>query len=522
MTIKKKPAQSSSISQRSDRPSTKPIRDASAVQPFPNIGVTLRSYSSDKNIPSTSNVKNNTTDNNRRKLPKITPKRAVITIVIVGLLAAGWFGGRVVYNLHKVFGGNILNALHPSKLHGEDRGRVNILLAGNSADDVGHDGGELTDSILILSVDTKNNSAFILSVPRDLWVKVPGDGHYKINYAYVSGKQNGFKANGLPSGGMGQLEQIIQQDLGINIDYYALIDYNALKQAVDAVGGIDFTVKSVDKRGLYDPNTDYTTHGPLVKLTNGVHHLNGQQALDLARARGDAYNAYGFPQSDFDRTEHQRQLLVALKTKAVSAGVVSNPSKLASLSDVIGANVKTDLSLSSLRRLYDIVKIIDTNKISSLGFNNANGRNLLANYQSSDGQSALAPAAGLDNYSALKAFILQQTSSDPVVREGATIAVLNATDTSGLAAKKKTQLENLHLTVSAIGSAFTKQAVTTIIDTTGGKKPGTATLLKNTFLGSTVTTTNPYDGTYDADFIVLIGADQIPKSTQSTGASTNN
>ncbi len=79
------------------------------------------------------------------------------------------------------------------------------------------------------------------------------------------------------------------------------------------MGGIDLTIKSTDRRGLYDPNIDWTTKGPLVKLTNGPHHLSGRQALNLARARGDAYNSYGFAGSDFDRTENQRKMLVALK-----------------------------------------------------------------------------------------------------------------------------------------------------------------------------------------------------------------
>ena len=100
--------------------------------------------------------------------------------------------------------------------------------------------------------------------------------------------------NGYPSGGMGQLEQVVEENFGIAINYYALIDYSAFRDAVNAVGGIDVTIASSDPRGLYDPNIDYTTHGPLVKLTNGVHHLNGQQALDLVCARGDSANSYGF------------------------------------------------------------------------------------------------------------------------------------------------------------------------------------------------------------------------------------
>ncbi len=275
----------------------------------------------------------------------------------------------------------------------------------------------------------------MLSIPRDLWVDVPGDGHQKINGTYVVGKQNEYKENGYPEGGMGQLEQVVSDSLDLPIHYYALVDYNALRQAVDAVGGIDITVKSIDPRGLYDPNIDFSTRGPLVKLTNGRHHLDGRQALNLSRARGDAYNSYGFPASDFNRTENQRQLLVALKSKAVSAGTLSNPSKLSSLADALGNNIETDFKLSEVRRLYDLSKKVDNSRIQSLSLNLANGKNLLASYASPNGQSALIPEAGLDDFSDIQAFIRQKTSSNPMVQEAAKVVVLNGTSTNGLASK---------------------------------------------------------------------------------------
>ena len=259
----------------------------------------------------------------------------------------------------------------------------------------------------------------MLSIPRDLWMKIPDDGHQKINEAYVTGEDNGFDENGYPKGGMGQLEQVVSQSLGVPINYYALVDYTALKQSVDAVGGVDFTVKSDDPRGLYDPNIDWTTKGPLVKLTNGTHHLTGQQALDLARARGDAYNSYGFAGSDFDRTENQRALLVALKSRAVSAGTVSNPAKLTKLSDAIGNNVQTDFKLPEVRRLYDLTKNISGNNIKSLSLNDDNGKSLLMGYTTPNGQSALIPAAGIDNWYDIQSFVNRQTSSNPVVQEAA-------------------------------------------------------------------------------------------------------
>lgn len=483
---------------------------------FPSLGMTLQNYSYDprdhhKRNPSRGVVAKKSWL--KRFLRWLTVKKTILAVVIVFLIIGGWLGGKFAYNAHKLFGGNIFGVLSSTKLKGEDSGRVNILLAGNSADDPGHNGANLTDSIMVVSIDTKQNKAFLLSLPRDLWVQIPGDGHEKLNSAYVSGEDNGFDESGYPKGGMGQLEQVVSDILGIQINYYALIDYNALKQAVDAVGGVDITVKSDDPRGLYDPNIDWSTHGPLVKLSNGVHHLDGRGALNLARARGDAYNSYGFAASDFDRTEHQRELLVALKSKAVSAGVLANPAKLSNLSDAIGNNVKTDLKLGEVHRLYDISKDISSGNIQSLSLNDANGKNLLMSYASPNGQSALIPQAGMDDYSDIQSFLQRTLSANGVVQEAAKIVVLNGTTTNGLATKIKQALTGKQMNVISVGdSVNTGQLTTAIIDNSAGKKPATRIALLKLF-GNHATTQNPYSGMYDADFIVVVGADQIPKSS---------
>lgn len=486
--------------------------------PFPRVGVSLPSYQKTNPAPKTRPIVSSVLPGAKLKLPGKTKrwvKRVCITLIIIGLIVGGWLGGNVLYNVHRLFGGSILSVLQTAKLKGEDKGRINILLAGNSADDAGHDGGDLTDSILLMSIDTIQNKAYLLSIPRDLWVDVPGSGHQKINSAYVVGKASSFHDSGYPAGGMGQLEQVVRDNLGVSIDYYVLLNYSALRQAVDAVGGIDYTVHSSDPRGLYDPSIDYYTNKPLVKLTNGVHHLNGQQALNLARARGDAYRSYGFIQADFDRTQHQREMLTLLKSKAVSAGVLSNPAKLSSLSDAIGGNAKTDLSLSEVRRLYDLTKDIGPSATASVSLNNADGKNLLANYQASNGALALIPAAGLDNFTDIQSFLRRLSSHDPVVQEAAKVVVLNATNTGGLAGSVKTMLTAKNINVTAIGDAKANQAVSSIIDltTTSSQKPGTKKLLQQTF-GNTSSTVNPYGKLYDADFIVVVGIDQVAKQSQ--------
>lgn len=448
----------------------------------------------------------------RRVFTKRRLKRAALTLFIVVALIGLFVFAKFLYNAHKLFGGSIFGALHTTHLKGENRGRVNILLAGNSADDPGHNGGTLTDSIMIVSIDTRNHTAFLMSIPRDLWVDIPGGGHQKINAAYSVGQADNFNQAGYPKGGMGLLEKVVEQNFDIPIDYYALVNYGALRDSVNAVGGVNFNVHSSDPRGLYDPSTDYRTHGVLVDLSNGNHKLNGEQALDLARARGDAYGSYGFGNSDFQRTQDQRELLIALKNKAFTPGVVGNPAKLTSLFDAVGSNVKTDFKLPEVHRLYDLTKLINSRNIKSLSLSDANGKDLLKSYTTADGESALIPAAGIDDFSAIQAFVHQQTSSNPVVRENASVVVLNATGMNGLASQERTKLRVKDLNVTDIGDALSDQAVTTIIDNSHGKKSATHQLLKQLF-GDHFTNTNPYGNKYDADFIVLLGSDQAGQTS---------
>jgi LCP family protein required for cell wall assembly len=454
----------------------------------------------------------------RRFVPRfITWRKALLSLVIIILGIGGWLGFKFVYNAAKTFHGGLFSVLSTSKLDGEDVGRVNILVAGNSADDTGHNGANLTDSIMIVSLDTKNKSAYMLSVPRDLWVDIPGYGHAKINEAYVDGQEDNFKEDGYFPGGMGLLQQVIEQNFDVNLNYYALVNYTALKDMVNAVGGIDFTVKSTDSRGLYDPSIDYATHGPLVKLSNGVHHLTGEQALDLSRARGDAYGSYGFPASDFDRTNNQRQELIALKSKVTSTGVLTNPAKLSSIFDAIGNNVKTDFTLGEVRRAYSIGK--DVGAIQSIGLNNVHGKNLLTSYTTPLGQSALTPAAGLDDFSDIQSAIKQLTSTNPITREGANVVFLNATDAAGVASKASKALKAKGILVSDTGDATTSQATSTIIDVSGGKMPNTKKLLQSWYGTSVVTASSYTDIYYDADFIILVGSDHAtPPSTTSTSS----
>lgn len=326
-------------------------------------------------------------------------KRTAIGMLICILAVGGWLGWKIYHNVSRATGDK--NPLHlftsvPLK---NTNDRINVLLAGYSADDPGHDGATLTDSIMVLSVNQKDNTAVIISIPRDLWTDIPDCGYNKINAVFPCGESTKFSESGYATGGMGLLEKVVGADLGIDIHYYALINYSAFKDAVNAVGGITVDLTSEDNPyGLYDPYTN-------LKLPNGIVTLDGQTALNLARSRGDGPGAYGFPRSDFNRSDHQRKMLIALQSKASSSGVISNPFKISQLADAIGKNVKTDMKTNEAQSLALILKKVETSKIAAIGLNDVNGKNLLKSYTTSGGLSALAPAAGIDDYSDIQAAV---------------------------------------------------------------------------------------------------------------------
>lgn len=304
------------------------------------------------------------------------------------IFIASWDGINISRASRQLFGdGNILSLIFSKQLKGSERGRVNVLLVGYSKDDPGHPGAKLTDSIILLSLSTTTTTGYMLSVPRDLYVNIPDSGYAKINEAYQDG-------------GMGSLRQIVSRDFKVPIDYYLLINYTAVRETVNALNGISLKVKSQDKRGLYDPNISKVDGGPL-KLSNGWHQLDGQTALNYTRARGDYYRAYGFAAADFDRTQHQRQVLAAIKNK-INWKLVLDPLNNGQLFQAIAKNIKTNLKSGEARPLFGLFNGVRESDLKSISLNNVKGQNLLASYAAPGGLSALIPAAGLNNYSQIQ------------------------------------------------------------------------------------------------------------------------
>ncbi len=230
--------------------------------------------------------------------------------------------------------------------------RINVLLVGVDTRPNKLHAETLTDTMLVASLDPVGKTVSLVSIPRDL-VNVPlGDGNEfgpKLNglYGYADRHPEDF-----PDGGMRTLQDAIGALLGIDIGYYARVDFVGFVDMIDAVGGVDITVK----QGFEDPDYDGYAWGDRgFTITKGRHHLDGAHALAYARVRKPA------GESDFTRAARQQQILVALRGAVTDDG--SLLWELPGLLDAVGDTVSTDLPVERLPELAAILDEVDDESI---------------------------------------------------------------------------------------------------------------------------------------------------------------
>lgn len=405
-------------------------------------------------------------------------KRTFLTIAII-ILAGGVYLGAKFYitQKHLFHGGGKAPVLASScdgdvpveQLSSEGDSRVNILLLGVGGP--GHDGADLTDTIMIASLDPANKKISLLSVPRDLWVKIAGNGYSKINAAYTYGKQQSKskKTNDQIVDGLNLLDKTVQPILGISIHYHVLVDFSAFQQAVDAVGGIDVNVPEQ----LYDPTIAWENHYNSVIAQKGIQHMDGHKALLYAKSRETS--------SDFARAERQRLILVALKNKVFSAGTFANPVRISSLFDSLGNNVYTDFDTSTIRCLYSEISKVPSTSIKSLDM--VKPPNNLLTTGNINGLSVVEPRAGLFDYDDIHDFVHSSLRDGFIARENAKVAVYNATNTAGLATSTANTLKSYGYNVTAIQNSpnATNPATTTVVDLSKGVDKYTRYYLERRF-----------------------------------------
>ena len=188
----------------------------------------------------------------------------------------------------------------PEPIPWDGASRVNVLVMGlDYRDWESGEGAPRTDTMILASIDPLSETVGILSIPRDLWVSIPGfEEPARINVAYRFGE-----TYDLPGGGPELAMNTVEGLLGLKIDYYALIDFYAFEQFIDELGFIEIDVP----RNIWVDPID----GPTVKLKRGMHDLPGNLALAYARAR----NTEG---GDFDRAGRQMQVIMAIRDRVLS------------------------------------------------------------------------------------------------------------------------------------------------------------------------------------------------------------
>jgi polyisoprenyl-teichoic acid--peptidoglycan teichoic acid transferase len=430
-------------------------------------------------------------------------------LFLCGLIVGGVVFGKAWLTASNIFkGGGSSSTLFstdvkPEQLKGEGDGRVNVLLVGIGGGN--RDGANLTDTIMIASIDPVAKDIALLSIPRDLYVKVPGFWSMKINAAYSSAMEQAYQEDATDEeareAGFTTLEEVIETYIGVPVHYHALVNFQAFREGVDAVGGIDVNVEE----DLYDYVIAPDNGGSPLIAKAGLQHFDGKTALLYSQSR--------YTTSDFARGERQRQVIIALKEKVLSAGTFSNPKAISDLLDALGDNVTINASLGELMRMYEITKEIPSSAIATVGFTDEG--NVLVMTDSINDQSIVRPKTGLTNFSEIQSFV-RNTLRDPFLKsENATIAVLNGTTTPGLATLKADELKSYGYNVTIIDDAPTKDYQSTVIyDKTNGVKKFTKSYLErrlNADSAEEPVSSNPILVT--ADFIVVLGANETSTTT---------
>lgn len=290
-----------------------------------------------------------------------------------------------------------------------DRGeRLNFLVLGYGG--AGHDGAYLTDSMLVVSLNTANRQATLISVPRDIWAKIPTNGragsYWKINAAYALGLDDSYPGKDPAfrgvDGGAHLATYVVQQVLGIPIDYWIALDFNAFRRAVDAVNGVDLTVERafVARYPINDDpdiNPDWTT----ISFDGGPQHMHGERALQYARARYSDTEGEG---NDFARARRQQRLVEAIKRQVYSVGGLP---KVLPLMSALEGHFRTNVGLLDLPALFNLVATVSEAEGDRVILDDTN---FLINEWSTDLQYILVPRDG--NWSGLHAHLAQLLGID--------------------------------------------------------------------------------------------------------------
>jgi LCP family protein required for cell wall assembly len=319
--------------------------------------------------------------------------------------------------------------------------RVNVLVIGLRGGS-NQDCPLCTDTMILLTIDPVTKTAGMLSIPRDMWVNIPGFGYGKINSAYTLGDL--YK---LPGGGMGLTIKTVENFIGIPIQYYAQVDFDAFSRMIDDIGGICLNVPVKVNVGVLDENGTTT-------IDTGYQCMDGKVALGYARTRDISQGVTG---GDVERSQNQQRVILAVRDKVLS-NLPALVSQAVPLYTEISSGVHTNLSLDDILRLAILAKDIPLSSINQGvidytmmqdGKTVVNGMEVAILRPFPDkirelvdkifGGGTLAPLATGDP---------TQLMQD----EGASVFIINASDINGAAQKMSDYLKSQGVNVVGVGN----------------------------------------------------------------------
>ena len=374
--------------------------------------------------------------------------------------------------------------------------RVTVLLIGlDYSDWRGNAGPPLSDTMILLTIDPLGKTAGMLSIPRDLWVSIPGFDHGKINTAYQLGE-----AYQLPNGGPGLAMETVEGVLGIPIDYYAQIDFTAFVYFIDQMGGLKIDVPSDIRVDIYDDPKGK------IWIKPGIQTMPGEYVLAYARARGTMGG-------DFDRAQRQQQVVMAIRQRILDFSLM--PTLIQSAPEMyaqISSGINTNLALDQVLQLAWFAQEIPVENIT----NRIIGAQQIQMGKSADGLDILKPIPDLIRAVRDEVFAQGQTtgplayegkdSLTLMKEEGAAVKILNGTTVPGLAGTTADYLRSLGLNVIAAGDADgSGYSNTSIYDYTGN--PYALVYCSELFGLNTYRVHGRYDSESDSDVTIILGAD---------------
>ncbi|MBR3329544.1 LCP family protein [Candidatus Saccharibacteria bacterium] len=438
----------------------------------------------------------------KAKKPKSKKRKVIIiTIIIIVLILAGLITGFILWGndiIAKITGGqgNVFDLLSFTEetyepLKTDENGRTNILAFGTSGYNMEgeegngiHDGAQLTDSIMVISLNQDNGDVAMLSLPRDLKTSPICTATGKINEIYWCNNMNGDNEQAGAEALMTEVSDI----LGLDFQYYAHVNWGSLVQVVDILDGITIT--------LDEDISDYYWTGAVFKA--GVEYtINGEEALGLARAR------HGTTGGDFSRGASQQKILIGIKDKVSEKNL--SLTEIIDLASTIGDNLRTNFSVEEIKTLAHLASDFDFDSIRQISLLEPNP---LMTTGSINDISYVLPSAGVGNYGSIQKYITKAFSSDPRVYEDYAILVLNGTETPGLASTEKTTLEkenfdNIYIDdapTSEYADRYTLYALT-------DSAPGVKKLLEEKYSQTAKTIDElPEDIPENYDFVIIVGS----------------